>query len=376
MYKGELQTPPLQHKKADSLEVMRQVSSAQERIRKSCRVLIGSLAVGATVVLAPSTVIGADIENTKEALSHTQPIIHDIAEARDSSSSSINFFADGFATTDGSWNAGFQTSTIQDIDPGSVSAVEYDNDGIDVGTIASAIADTVASRETANEKPCVSLYGYSVGGRVVAKVMKVLYEKYGIITRNATFDHTPVDASAVRETQRKDGDGKIALINMFHTAGIDIEYSSIARGILDKLFPNEIGYISSGLPLLRDQYLTAVTGSITDDLSYLNNIPEEDRPRIISITSRDPASDRMVDVARSNQVLEDFTEKNDMTFVSIAVDGTEHSRLDLSPSHYADAMSQEKEVLAATDPSNRESSRQQDNLDSSYDASRQQDDKK
>jgi hypothetical protein len=144
MYKGELQSPPLQHKKADSLEVMRQITAAQERLRKSCRVLIGSLAVGATVVLAPSTVIGADIENTKEALSHTQPIIHDIAEARDSSSSSINFFADGFATTDGSWNAGFQTSTIQDIDPGSVSAVEYDNDGIDVGTIASAIADTVA----------------------------------------------------------------------------------------------------------------------------------------------------------------------------------------------------------------------------------------
>lgn len=374
MYTGEPPAPLPQDDKADPFEVMRHMSSAQERIRRSCRMLIGSLAVGTTVVLAPVTVIGIDIHNTKEALSHTRPVIHDVAQPLDPLSDSMNFFVDGFATKNGSWNAKFQVSTIQDIDPGAVNAIEYDNDGIDIGTIAAAIAEKVKSQETTNEKPHVSLYGYSVGGRVIAKVMKVLYEKYGIVTRNATFDHTPVDASSVRTARREDGEGKIALINAFHTVGVEIEYSLIARDILDRLYPNEIGYISSGLPLLRDQYLAAVTGSIVDDLSYLKDIPEEDRPRIISITSKDPTSDHTVDVAHSDAVLEEFTRANKLTFVSIAVGDIEHARLDLSKEQYADAMNQEKQLLAITDPSNEEPRDASDNLYSSNNASRQQND--
>lgn len=373
MYKGELQTPSLYHKKADPFEVMRQVSSAQERIRKSCRVLIGSLAVGATVVLAPSTVIGIDIHNTKEALSHTRPLIHDVAESRNPRSDSMNFFVDGFGTTDGSWNAGFQVNTIQDIDPGPVKAVEYDNDGIDYGTIATAIAEKVKTQEVSHERPVVSLYGYSAGGRVIAKVAKILYEEYGIITRNITLDHTPVDASAVRTAQREDGEAKLAIINAFHAFGIEIEYSSIARDTLDNLYPDQIGYLSSSFPLLRDQYLATVTGSIVDDLSYLKDIPEEDRPRIINITSE---GDRMVDTAHSDEVLTKFTDENDITFVSIDVNGAEHARLDLSKDQYAEAMSQETDVLAATDPSNKELYDEPDYLYSTNDASRQQDDEK
>lgn len=374
MYTGEPQAPSPRHPKADPFDVMRQMNAAQERIRRSCRILIGSLAVGTTVMLAPATVIGIDIHNTKEALSHTQPIIHDVAAPLDPLSDSMNFFVDGFATKNGSWNATFQVNTIQDIDPGAVNAIEYDNDGIDIGTIAAAIAEKVASQETTHEKPHVSLYGYSVGGRVTAKVMKVLYEKYGIVTRNATFDHTPVDASSVRRARREDGEGKIGYINVFHAVGVEIEYSSIARDILDRLYPNEIGYISSGLPLLRDQYLAAVTGSIVDDLSYLKDIPEEDRPRIISITSKDPTSDHTVDVAHSDAVLEEFTRANKLTFVSIAVGDIEHARLDLSKEQYADAMSQEKQLLAITDPSNEEPRDASDSLYSSNNASRQQND--
>lgn len=305
------------------------------RLKRSTTIMLGAFALATS----PAVVLATDIHITKETLRQTEPVIHHVAPAVDPSvDRSATIFIDGFGSENGSWTASKIISAIRHIDQGEIWALEFDKDGIDAQTIASTIASSVeASRANGVPIDSISLYGYSVGGDISADVAPILANDYDITLTNIIFDHTPIDGSAVRQSQRETGDAFLSVIDAAHTIGVEIEYSSLARSAIEAIYKDDISHIGAPTPLLRDQFVAGITADIPASLDQLRKT-SDNLPMLIYITSQDPKTDYMVDVAYSADTLTEYAQDASFPLVVVPVDGAIHSRLDLTVDQYETAL--------------------------------------
>lgn len=309
---------------------MAHVRHSFERPRRLARLAmgIGCVALSATLVLQ------SDIAWHKFELRDTEPIIHSIAEPLNSNDAgSATVYIDGFAGQDGSWITEKMTKAIQSINDSRIYALEYDKAGININ----AIADKIASKAAEDNIDHLSLYGYSIGGTIATEIAYFLQDTYNLTIETIFLDHTPANAKSIRPDMRSFAAPIMSGIKTFKDAGIDIEYSGIARAVVDTALSDKVSLLqNSTTSLMRDQFLIGVSADPAHNLSKLKTDQRPD-PVIVYISSTNPSTDYMVDDAKSEKDFRALAKKNGFPFVAISVNGAIHSRPDLTIPAYEEA---------------------------------------
>lgn len=308
-------------------------------LRKYSR--IGAAAL--TAVIALSSVLPVDIAIGKANVENSSPIIHPITEALDQQLNNIpTFYMDGFARQDSTWQATKMQFVIQKNTDGSeVDALEYSEKGISIDKIAQKIAEYLEPRGLKS----VSLYGYSVGGEASLLVAGVLIHKYGIRVVKIYTDHTPADTKSIRPVQRETAAAVLRTLEFFEGFGLELQYSSIARSIVNQNIPGDLTYINDvSSSLIIDQYSL---GSTTDTGDAISNLKSHGNPTpvVINVTSSDPNSDKIIDLKRSDEIFRKETKEADIPYVSLEVDGGPHGLPNLIINSYKDVFLANKSVI-------------------------------
>lgn len=294
------------------------------------------------VASLPLQVIQADITASKMDISDSTPIIHTIAESRDEiNDDTATVFIDGFASKDGSWTTSKMIEPLQTLNDSDIWALEYSLDGISAKEIAEQIADKAATDNTSS----VSLYGYSIGGMVTLEVARELISTHKLTVPTIFLDHAPADRESIRKTMRDQGSPALETISWFNSIGIEIEYSSIARSVINQLFADDMSHLN-GTPtnLMRDQYLFGMNANTDEALKHISEV-DAAIPNVVYITSSDPSSDYMIDLERSVKLYQESAKKYDFLFSVVAVDDAIHSRLDLTVDQYNAAFTEAAPIV-------------------------------
>lgn len=308
-------------------------------LRKHVR--IGAAVLAACVALG--SVLPIDIAIGKANVESSSPIIHPIAEVLDQQSDNIpTIYMDGFARQNSTWQATKMQFVIQRSADGSeVDALEYSEKGISIDKIAQTIAEYLEPKGIKS----VSLYGYSVGGEASLLVAGVLIHKYGIRVVKIYTDHTPADTKSIRPAQREAAAAVLRTLEFFEGFGLELQYSSIARSIVNQNIPGDLTYINDvSSSLIIDQYSL---GSTTDTGDAISNLKSQDNPTpvVINVTSSDPESDKVIDLKRSDKIFQKETKEAKVPYVSLSVDGGPHGLPNLIIDSYKDVFSTSKSII-------------------------------
>ena len=294
------------------------------------------------VASLPLQVLQADITATKLDISDSTPVIHTIAEARDEiNDDTATVFIDGFASKDGSWTTSKMVEPLQALNDSDIWALEYSLDGIS----AKEIAEQIANKASTDGVSSVSLYGYSIGGMVTLEVAHELMSTHKLAVPTIFLDHAPADKNSIRQTMRDQGTPALEVISWFNSIGIEIEYSSIARSVINQLFADNMSHLN-GTPtnLMRDQYLFGMNANTDEALKHISEV-DTTIPNVVYITSSDPSSDYMIDLKRSVELYRESTKKYGFLFSVVAVDDAIHSRLDLTIDQYNTAFTEAAPIV-------------------------------
>ncbi len=304
-----------------AFEMFERVESLRP-LRKRSRV--GAIVLASTVAIG--SILPADIAFGKAAVADSLPIIHPIAEQIGNEFADTPIvYMDGFARQDSSWQAGNMAEAIQASTDSSISALEYGENGITVDIIAHQIAESLEGKNATS----VSLYGYSIGGDVALQVADILINKYDITVKEIYLDHTPADAKSIDSEGRTMGAAVLDTVHFFESIGLELQYSSIARTIVNEVIPADMTYTRSvSSSVIIDQY---TLGTSIDTAETINNLQSDQHPTpvLIYITSSDPESDDVIDLVRSDQEFEQKAADAHVPYISLAVEGGPHGRPDL-----------------------------------------------
>lgn len=324
------------HNEQETMALVRRLTRSRRLANHAVRLLAAAL--------IPVAALQTDITANKAELRQTAPVVHTAAEALDPlMSHSATIFIDGFGSKNSLWTAKHMAEPLQEIDPGVVFALEYDNAGIDEVTIAETIAETVTTynetREPSSTIYSLTLYGYSIGGELAGRLAPILATEYGLTIDAVVFDHTPESGTAIRSGMRSQGDQLLTAIEAFHAVGVEIEYSTLARKAAELALAdsNNIQHIRSSTKLLVDQYLVGLTADMSRNIKEIGELPGV-APTILYITSEKPTTDYMVDVAHSADTALRQAEEAGLPSLVIPVSDAVHSRLDLTLPEYVDAL--------------------------------------
>jgi pimeloyl-ACP methyl ester carboxylesterase len=261
------------------------------------------------------------------------PTLHVTQEAASpENADEVTVFIDGFATRDGSWASSNVAKPLQSVNDSTIWALEYANNQVSVPEIAAEIAKK-AERDGVHS---VSLYGYSIGGMVALETAVTLVNEYNLNVPTIFLDHSPADGKSIRESVREQASPAIDAIELFHSVGIDIEYSSIAREFINRFSGIDITYLkNTSLSLMLDQYLYGTSADTNRFMEILGK--QTPNIEIRYVTSTDPSIDDTIDLVRSEDMYEDMSEKYDIPFYTIPVEGATHGRIDLAAKQYETA---------------------------------------
>jgi pimeloyl-ACP methyl ester carboxylesterase len=303
---------------------------------------VSKIVLGTYITLTPLQILQADIEINKMNQEVSTPSIHSILEAKDSDNTdTATVFIDGFASQDGSWTTKKIADTLQIVNDSDIWALEFSKNRISVP----AIAEQIAHKAEHEKVTSVSLYGYSIGGMISLEVAHELIKKYNLNVATIFLDHSPSSRDDIRQSIQDQASPAMEAIQWFHSFGIDIEYSSIARSIINHMYSENISHLgNTPISLMRSQYLYGIDADTKQSFEQLANVTP--RPKIIYVTSKDPATDYMIDVEQSEASYEKLSRDNRLPFFVIPVEGAIHSRLDLTVSEYTTAFSEAAETLA------------------------------
>lgn len=290
-------------------------------LRKRSR--IGAIVLASTVALG--SILPVDITLGKASVENSAPIIHPIAESINEKNNSPVIYIDGFARQNSSWQAGIMADAIQASTGSAVSALEYSDKGISIDTIATKIAEYLKQQGASS----VSLYGYSIGGSVSLQVANILINKQNITVKEIYLDHTPSDAESINSDGRNMGTAALNTLSFFGDLGLELQYSSIARNIVNETIPEDMTYIKRvSSSIIIDQF---TLGTSIDPDEAINNLQSDRHPSpvIVYVSSSNPADDEVVDLVRSEQQFQQTTLEAGIPYVSLSVEGGLHGRPDL-----------------------------------------------
>jgi hypothetical protein len=309
-------------------------------IRKRSR--IGAIILASTVAIG--SVLPADIAFGKASIADSFPILHPIADPLDKQADDNIpvIYIDGFARQDSSWQARNMQEAIQENTGGSsIDALEYSEKGINIQRIAETIAQHIESEGASS----VSLYGYSVGGEASLLVAGVLIHTYGIRVERIYLDHSPADAKSIRPEQREMGANVLNTLEFFEGMGLELQYSSIARQIVNNTISEDLTYINQvSSSLIIDQYSLGASTNTQEAIAALRS-DTEPLPVLVYVSSSDSNSDQVIDLDRSEDMFRKEANANNIPFVSLTVDGGLHGRPDLIIDSYNETFTQSKPVI-------------------------------
>lgn len=304
------------------------------------------MVIGGYFASLPFQILQTDIAFNKMNLEDSTPAVHSILEASlPENNDQATVFIDGFASQDGSWTTSKIADTLQIINDSNIWALEYASGGISIPAIAEQIAEKAEEEDVTS----VALYGYSIGGMMALETANELISKYNINVSTIFLDHSPAGQDSIRQSIRNQASPAIDAIRWFHSIGIDIEYSSIARDVVNLLFAEDISHLgNTPINLMRDQYLYGTETNTDQSIHQLGETTPT--PNIVYITSSDPGSDYMVDVEQSEILYEEMSDEYQIPFFVIPVDGAIHSRLDLTVEQYAEAFTDAAPLFDEQEP--------------------------
>lgn len=325
--------------------------------------------IGTYFALTPLQVLQTDIEINKMNLEESTPTVHSIIEAHSpENDDQATVFIDGFASQNGSWTTSKIADTLQIVNDSNIWALEFSKNGITIP----AIAEQIAQKAEKEHVTSIALYGYSIGGMMSLEVAHELITKYNLNVSTIFLDHSPADRDSIRQSMRDQASPAIDTIQWFHSFGIDIEYSAIARDVINWLFAEDISHLGdTPISLMRSQYLYGVEAHTDRLIEQLG--ASTPRAKIVYITSKKPSTDYMVDVEQSETTYKELSTKNHLPFYVIPVDGAIHSRLDLTVDQYAAAFTVAAEELTAKEREATDITKV--SLNGGYNAGAQQDNK-
>lgn len=363
-----MQSPDRWHAPREAIDEY--VSERKERLRGNRRLnnlqpvnrFLAKAAIVAGAALVPLGMYAKyDVGPERERLSQTHPEIIDIYQANDPSNSDTavvdmvglgNLSALETATT---------LSTYADI--GNVWAVQYDNQGIDVDVITHAIAEKV---EHDGIKSLV-LSGHSMGGDVALQIAERIYTQTDIDLNAVILDCTPPDIYSVKPNEREKGMKMIKYYSIVHAVGgeasrtlrftaemvarkqrymkdgdailarIDAEaFGEAAKEVYeDKILKKDV----ASTELIGEQFGQILWGNALHSLDAItDSIEGKEKPAIVYMRPKDPNSDTVVDVSRSQNLVASETDFSDLNLLIVKMDNTGHANPNQSPKEYNTAI--------------------------------------
>lgn len=318
-----------------TLEDTSQLFEVLRPIRKRSRV--GAVVLAATVALG--SVLPADIAIGKTNVEHSVPTIHSISDmTTERPNDDPLVYMDGFARQDSRWQATNMLPALQVLTDSEISALEYGEKGIDIN----AIASTIASELERQGATSISLYGYSIGGDVALLVAGVLIHKYGIRVTNIYLDHSPASIDDINPAQRELATNVINGLGFFEDLGLELQYSSIAREIVNQAIPESNSYMDQvSSSLLIDQYSLGASVDTEQAIARLQSdtLPT---PGIIYISSK---SDTVINLTQADATFQHETADANVPYLSLSVDGTVHGRPDYAIDSYMSVFTESEPMI-------------------------------
>lgn len=245
---------------------------------------------------------------------------------------------------------------------GAVWAIRYDNRGIDTEVIADLIIRAAVMSGVRN----IVLAGHSMGGVIALEVARHIHTGSDRRLLAVLLDCTPLDLDAVRPESRGLGEDMVRWMGWLPGAresrGLRIAVETYARReqfldytgvpgirfdrlrgtveqvLRDKIFNADAA--SNGL--IESQFLAIVAGGATDDLRPLSRSARgKPRPAIVFLRPHDASRDRVVDVARTQEVLIDKVGGIDGNLLVVKPRGTGHADPRQHPGEYNKIISQQ-----------------------------------
>ncbi|MGI5218580.1 alpha/beta fold hydrolase [Nocardia sp. CA-290969] len=245
---------------------------------------------------------------------------------------------------------------------GAVWAIRYDNRGIDTEVIADLVIRAAVMSGVRN----IVLAGHSMGGVIALEVARHIHIGSDRRLLAVLLDCTPLDLDAVRPESRGLGEDMVRWMGWLPGAresrGLRIAVETYARRkqfldytgvpgirfdrfraavdqvLRDKIFNADAA--SNGL--IESQFLAIVAGGATDDLRPLSRSARgKPRPALVFLRPHDASRDRVVDVARTQEVLIDKVGGVDGNLLVVKPRGTGHADPRQHPGEYNKIISQQ-----------------------------------
>lgn len=287
-----------------------------------------------SVVLASLVAVGSilpfDIAMGKESIENSHPIIHPIAGAtKNGSTENMIDYMDGFGRGDSSWQASNMVDALQAGTGSAVNALEYSKKGLNIYNIARSIAENLEK----NNATSAILYGYSVGGDVALLVANELIHKFDVCVSTAYLDHTPAGIKDINSDQRNMASAVINTLDLFNEFGIKLQYSSIARSIVNANIPDDTTFINNvSSSLIIDQFNLGASIDVQESINKLKS-DKCPTPVVIYVSSSNPKSDQVVNLVQSEMAFEEAANAANVPFTTLYVEGSTHGRPDLDKSY-------------------------------------------
>lgn len=243
---------------------------------------------------------------------------------------------------------------------GSVWAMRYSNNGINVDTIAEKLIDEANQNQITE----VSFSGHSMGGLIDLGVARRIYENKGPITvPYIILDCTPASIDAVRPEVRSDGYTMARGLSIIPGA----RYSSAVRFIAEeaarfdqfkdrdsrflidpKKFVDTTKQVINdkflrqdvaSTALLESQFKFIVASGAKDDILALGKNNGKPKPILVYLRPLDPAADQTVDNDFSQAQFEEYARDAGLTLIVVKIPGIGHANPIQRPSEYNQAIS-------------------------------------
>ncbi|MGW6334651.1 alpha/beta fold hydrolase [Nocardia rhamnosiphila] len=245
---------------------------------------------------------------------------------------------------------------------GAVWAIRYDNRGIDTEVIADLIVRAATMAGVRN----IVLTGHSMGGVIALEVAEHIHIGSDRRLVGVLLDCTPLDLDAVRPESRGLGEDLVRWMGWLPGAresrGLRTAVETYARresfldhsgvpGIRFADFREAVGQVlhdkifnadAASNGLIEAQFLAIVAGGATDDLRAVSEPAHgKPRPAIVFIRPHDGTRDRVVDVARTQQVLIDKVGGVNGNLLVVKPRGTGHANPRQRPAEYNKVIAQQ-----------------------------------
>lgn len=300
-----------------------------------------------------------DVMPQREKMSQTMPAIHEVYKPSNPEN-------DDFATVQivglsvlDAQNTARTEKPYEEL--GAVWAIEYDNSGIDTGVIADLIVEKAEKDGVEN----LNLVGHSMGGIVALEVGALIKKNTDIDIQSVVLDCTPLDLEAVRPEYRSKGEEMTQLISWIPGARYSRTLRTVVEigarkerfwddttvppkfdrekfiEVLQEVYKDKIAndnYASNGL--VESQFAIIIDSAAMSSLKTLANKNNgEISSTIIFMRPLIETDDEIVDIAYSQQLLENESDKNNSDLKIVTMENTQHANPNQRPTEYRAAIS-------------------------------------